>query len=292
MTEDINQSLMPFLKWAGGKRWLATNYPHFLPKNFNRYIEPFLGGGAIFFSMQPRQAVLSDANPRLIECYLVMRDDPQGLLARLLRHQKFHGHQYYYDVRSKNYRSAVGRAAQFLYLNRTCWNGLYRVNLNGKFNVPKGTKSTVVFPNEDFSVYSQLLRRAVLRSGDFEGILDTAKAGDFVFVDPPYTVKHNNNGFAKYNENIFSWADQIRLQEALGRAGRRGAKILLCNAHHESVMDLFANLGELHIVRRTSLIAGESSRRDEVTEIVVTINYENWGEQRNNRRIATRISSR
>ncbi len=271
MTE---KPLLPFLKWAGGKRWLATNYKHLLPATFDKYREPFVGGGAIFFALEPSRAILSDSNERLIECYQVMRDQPQKLMTLMRRHQRLHSSRYYYEARSVRPRSPLRRAAQFLYLNRTCWNGLYRVNLDGAFNVPRGTKNTVIFEDEDFEAYSRVLKRAKLNSIDFEEAVDNAGPGDVMFVDPPYTVKHNFNGFAKYNENIFSWNDQIRLRRALDRAASRDVKIVLSNADHESIIELFRGLGKIHRVHRTSLIASESVRRSKVTELLVSVNYD------------------
>lgn len=276
MSQQPETALPPFLKWAGGKRWLVHYYPHLFPKKFERYVEPFLGGGAVFFGLQPAKSVLTDANAKLIECYQQIRLHPKTFARLMARHQSAHlaDDQYYYKMRSKKFRKPITRAGQFLYLNRTCWNGLYRVNLDGIFNVPRGTKNTVVFADEDFEAYSDALKGARLASADYEKTLDGAGKGDFVFVDPPYTVKHNFNGFAKYNENIFSWADQERLRATLDRAAARGARMLLSNAHHESILELFSGLGKTHIVKRRSVIAGEPVYRSAVTEVAITINYE------------------
>jgi DNA adenine methylase len=250
------------------------NYGYLFPGEFNRYLEPFLGGGAVFFSLRPSRAILSDSNERLTECYRELRDNP-GALAKLMEgHQQRHSNDYYYSTRGRTLRTPITRAAQFLYLNRTCWNGLYRVNRNGQFNVPKGTKTTVIFEDKSFSTYAATLKNAKIRCCDYEETIERANVGDFLFVDPPYTAKHNYNGFLKYNETIFSWSDQIRLRAALGIAASKGAKILLCNAHHESVSDLFGDLGSAHILTRKSVIAGEPLYRAEVTEIAIAINYE------------------
>lgn len=274
MSRLTNAPLTPFLKWAGGKRWLVASYSGLLPKKFDRYFEPFLGGGAMFFALMPEKATLSDVNERLVDCYKQMKLDPDGF-ARLMRaHQRAHSREYYYEIRNKKLRSPLTKAAQFLYLNRTCWNGLYRVNLNGIFNVPIGTKSSVVFEGESFRDYANALKGAEIGALDFEESIAKTKNGDFLFVDPPYTVRHNFNGFAKYNEDIFRWADQIRLRAALDQAASRGVKILLSNAHHESVLELFSDLGTVHIVDRASVIAGASTFRSRVTEIAITVNYQ------------------
>jgi len=273
MSQARKPILVPFLKWAGGKRWLALRYGYLFPTNFRRYIEPFLGGGAVFFALAPAKAILSDANERLTECYRELRDRPVAFSRLMKAHQERHSFEYYYSTRSKLPRTSLARAAQFLYLNRTCWNGLYRVNLAGEFNVPKGTKEAVIFDGESFDDYARALKNAKIKCCDYEKAIALAGPDDFLFVDPPYTAKHNCNGFVKYNETIFSWADQVRLHTALVAASSRGAKILLCNAHHESVLDLFQDLGTPHILSRISVIGGESRSRSEVTEIAVAVNY-------------------
>jgi DNA adenine methylase len=274
MSQPSSRPLPPFLKWAGGKRWLAASYAELLPRHFRRYFEPFLGGGAVFFSMTPESAVLSDLNERLVRCYDQIKQHPDRFSALMRMHQRKHSRLYYYEVRSKKLRSPLQKAAQFLYLNRTCWNGLYRVNLDGVFNVPVGTKNSVIFEGESFADYAAVLQGTELVACDFEETIDRAKKGDFLFVDPPYTVKHNFNGFAKYNEQIFRWADQVRLRKALDVAAARGVKILLSNAHHESVIELFSDLGKVHIVNRSSILAADSRYRSRVTEIAISVNYE------------------
>ena len=165
------------------------------PDTFNRYYEPFFGSGAVYFSLQPRGAVLSDTNEELVNFYQVLQGGSPLLRRYLLAHARSHSPQYYYDVRSKAVRSPEARAARFLYLNRTCWNGLYRVNRQGEFNVPLGTKTAVVLESDDFDCLRTLLSTATIRAQDFESAIDEAQSGDFVFVDPPYTVAHNSNGF-------------------------------------------------------------------------------------------------
>src|SRR5262249_44908144 len=146
-------------------------------------------------------------------------------------------------------------------LNRTCWNGLYRVNLNGDFNVPIGTKNSVLLDTDNFGKISQLLATTELRCQDYEATIDATAEGDLIFADPPYTVKHNHNGFLKYNESIFSWDDQKRLHSALVRAKIRGAHILLLNADHRSVRDLYRGFGEHRILSRKSVLAADPAYR-------------------------------
>lgn len=265
----------PILKWAGGKRWLCSRFPQLFETPYERYVEPFLGGAAAFFALQPRGALLSDLNTELIETYRAIRAEPKEVYAKLRVHQRKHLEcaDYYYRVRSSNPFTESSRAAKFVYLNRTCFNGLYRVNLRGEFNVPKGTKDSVIFGTDDFDGVSRLFKRATLVDRDFEDVLDQCDAGDFAFVDPPYTAKHNANGFLKYNEKIFSWEDQRRLAACICRFKKRGGKALVTNAAHKSVIELYRDFGEMEIVSRASVLASETKRRGSVEELIVTVGY-------------------
>jgi len=259
----------PFLKWAGGKRWLVPLLADILPSRFHRYFEPFLGSGAVFFHLRPDAAVLSDLNAELIHTYRCVRADWMVILSLLEKHQRQHSPSYYYRMRRLMPTDPFERAARFIYLNRTCWNGLYRVNLRGEFNVPIGTKMSVILPADDFESAAEALRHAKLLDCDFEEIIQLAGKGDFVYVDPPYTVNHKFNGFLKYNENLFQWQDQIRLRDCLLRSKCRGAKILVSNADHASVRRLYRGMGELISLARNSVIAGDSSCRGRRRELVI-----------------------
>jgi len=211
MSRQTKLPVEPFLKWAGGKRWLIASGQLPMPGRFGRFVEPFLGSGAVYFSLQPRRALLSDINIELITLYKQIKAAPDILRCLMDKHQRNHSQTYYYEVRSQVPRTDMKAAARILYLNRTCWNGLYRVNLRGQFNVPIGTKDTVVFESDDFGRLARTLKGAILRCSDFEAVVGDCAEGDFLYVDPPYTVQHNFNGFLKYNERIFTWADQKRL---------------------------------------------------------------------------------
>jgi len=179
--------LEPFLKWAGGKRWFIKNHQALLPDNFNNYIEPFLGSGAMFFHLKPAQAILSDSNKDLIDTYRAIQTSPEKIEAALSKHQRNHCKDYYYQVRGSKPRDSYEKAAKFIYLNRTCWNGLYRVNLKGEFNVPVGTKTSVLLSTDNFVEVAKLLSNVILVHTDFQSSIELAGDGDFVFVDPPYT---------------------------------------------------------------------------------------------------------
>jgi DNA adenine methylase len=264
----------PFLKWPGGKRWLTESSRLPVPQNFKRYVEPFLGGGAVFFHLNPESAFLSDLNEELIQVYCSMRDSPLELRIALEAHQDAHSKDHYYQVRAKKPNSSVERAARMIYLNRTCWNGLYRVNMKGEFNVPIGTKSKIIFDEEDFYSLSKCLSRVDIRASDFEETIDNSEKGDFVFIDPPYTVKHNLNGFVKYNEQIFSWQDQIRLRDAIQRAILRGAAIVSTNADHASVRDLYKGLCDYKRLERFSVLSGRPEHRLRTSEALFVANLD------------------
>ncbi|HEM7769504.1 DNA adenine methylase [Acinetobacter baumannii] len=267
---SFKYEVKPFLKWAGGKRWFVNKHLSLLPQKFNTYIEPFLGSGALFFNIQPTHAIINDVNPKLIEVYKAIKIDPLGIENRLKVHHEKHSKEYYYYIRSLNLENSLDEAAKFIYLNRTCFNGIYRVNLKGEFNVPIGTKDQVLLECDNFQKVSECLQNVDIYSGDFERIIDMANEGDFLFIDPPYTVSHNNNGFIKYNENLFSWDDQIRLHQSLKRAHKRKVKILCTNANHQSIHDLYKEkYFQKHIVSRYSAISGKRSARNQYEEIVI-----------------------
>jgi DNA adenine methylase len=263
--------MRPFIKWAGGKRWLTDHALLDRPVFSGKYIEPFLGGAAMFFHIRPQSSILSDLNSRLIQTYQAIRENPLHVQDILREHHGQHCKDYYYEIRDARYADLPNRAAQFLYLNRTCWNGLYRENLAGKFNVPIGTKSLVFDPDEDFEAISAQLQNADISCCDFEATIDNAEDGDFVFCDPPYTTAHNMNGFVKYNQHIFSWDDQVRLRDAAIRAMERGATVVVTNADHPSLHVLYGDAEKIDVVERASVISGISKGRRMTTEILVTV---------------------
>tara|TARA_R110000868_G_scaffold56666_3_gene175241 strand:+ start:3079 stop:3918 length:840 start_codon:yes stop_codon:yes gene_type:complete len=261
--------IVPFLKWAGGKRWLVSSHRNLLPDKFNRYFEPFLGSAAVFFHLKPSDGILSDKNLTLVNTYKSIKSNWRLVEEALKQHDILHSDCYYYEERKRKRRALHQQAAQLIYLNRTCWNGLYRVNRKGEFNVPRGTKTQVRLPSDNFSAISDALSGMTIRASDFVPIIRQANEGDFVFVDPPYTVKHNMNGFVKYNETIFKWSDQIRLFNALQKAKTRGVQILVLNANHESIRELYAGFGEIIELERQSVISGPLAGRAKTTELAI-----------------------
>ncbi|MDB5201349.1 MAG: hypothetical protein JWQ27_758 [Ferruginibacter sp.] len=268
--QDTEALVLPFLKWPGGKRWFVKKYSDLLPLDYNTYLEPFLGSGAVFFHLKPTRAILSDLNPDVIAAYSSIKTDFKFIKRSLQYHQRKHNEDYYYQVRKKKTISECQQGSKMLYLNRTCFNGIYRVNQNGEFNVPIGSKEKVLLDTDDFESISKLLQSAQIFKSDFEFVIDKAKSGDFVFADPPYTVRHNLNGFIKYNEQLFSWADQERLASSLLRAKNRGAKIVLTNANHSSIKELYEGFGfHLRVVSRYSSIAASGADRKQFEELVI-----------------------
>ena len=267
-----NKQIVPFLKWPGGKRWLAKKYKEYFPKEYNMYIEPFLGSGAVFFSLQPKEAILSDINKELINLYVIMRDNPKELKGQLVYHQERHTKEHYYKIRDVILTDNLKCAGRLLYLNRACYNGMYRVNKQGKFNVPIGTKNNFTYDIDQFDQYANCLKHATLICGDFYEIINKAKKNDFIFADPPYATSGKAN-FTKYNDELFVWQDQLRLHEALVNAKARGAKIVLTNVYCKEIIEMYKNDGfYVHILQRSSNIAGQADKRGKVKELMITSN--------------------
>lgn len=260
--------MRPFLRWAGGKRWLAQQ--DFAAASADaRLVEPFLGGGALFFSRAWGSAHLADVNRFLINTYTHMKDDHAKLYDLVTEHFDLHTSERYYDVRTRMGSLSTQDAADFIYLNRACFNGLFRVNLAGRFNVPIGTKVYELRDMSEFEQWAEQLGKAEIRLADFEETIDGCGEGDFIFADPPYTVNHNSNGFIEYNEKIFSWDDQVRLHRCLLRAAERGARFALTNADHETVRELYSGRA-IRTVERGSEMAGRTAARGRTTEVVIT----------------------
>lgn len=263
----------PFLKWPGGKRWLVNKYKNLSPGFSGTYFEPFLGGGAFFFAVDPDNAVLSDSNESLINAYKQIRKAPHKVAEALLDYQQKHSEDFYYEERDREHDSNFQKAVQFIYLNRTCFNGIYRVNLDGRFNVPIGTKTAVVMPNDNFQAVASRLRRKTIHTAGFVDSISETGEGDFVYADPPYTVKHNMNGFVKYNNKLFEWSDQERLHTSLKEASGRGAHVLVSNANHASIRALYAEGWFQYAVSRSSIISADPDCRGTTSELLIS-NYE------------------
>lgn len=263
--------MQPFLKWPGGKRWLIANYRHIFPAEYNNYFEPFLGGGSAFFALMPQRATISDINGELVKAYKVMARNPMQLREQLIWHQGQHSIAHYYTVRSNVPNDVIEQAARFLYLNRTCFNGMYRVNHLGEFNVPIGTKQQFVDDVMHFEDYSEVLRNVHIRRQDFVDTIREATNRDLIFADPPYTIAHNQNAFIKYNEKLFSWKDQKRLLAALVKARARGAIIIATNADYLPIRKMYEDNNFItQPVGRFSSISGSKAGRGTQSELLIS----------------------
>ncbi len=260
------------LRWAGGKRWLRPVIRGLIgDTKIARYHEPFLGGASMFLGLPPfEKSFLTDSNKDLIEAFRVMRDDPDALAEKVAKYEN--DKETYYEVRALSPESKVDRAARFIYLNHTSYNGIYRVNLQGVYNVPFGGRDSPQIPDAGhLRDVSHRLKKARLHAGDFAGCLKHVNEGDLVFLDPPYTVAHNNNGFVKYNQKLFSFDDQRRLSKLIEDIMARGAYYILTNAAHKSIKDLFGRPGErLMETRRRNNIGGNNAARGSATELLFT----------------------
>ncbi len=263
----MSLAVLPFLKWPGGKRWLAPVIAQAIePFLSDRYIEPFLGAGAVFFRLQPEQAVLSDINKELVDCVLAVRRMVNGVLRNVRRWAN--DAECYERLRHQGCRTAYSAAARFIYLNHTCWGGLYRVNRQGKFNVPFGNSGRRICDSENLRACANCLSKAKVLCEDFEPVMDGAHSGDVVYADPPYTTLGENNGFIRYNECLFAWRDQERLAFVSHRAAKRGALVAVSNLAHGSILHLYEGWWCVR-VRRKSRVSAKRHGRRQVTEALI-----------------------
>ena len=259
----------PFLRWAGSKRWLLRHLLPFLPRQFGTYHEPFLGSGALFFLLCPDRASLSDKCSDLIDVYMRVRDNVSAII-RYLRPLK-PDRNLFYAIRNLPSRGKLKRAAEFLYLNKTCWNGLYRVNSEGRFNVPYGMPRTDFIADfENLRACSQALEKpsVMVRSCDFDAALVDVKSGDLVYLDPPYVTRHSNNGFIDYNETLFSWEDQKRLANRARQLAAAGAYVIVTNADHHEVTELYRGF-KTQSITRSSTLASDPKCLVRVKEVIL-----------------------
>lgn len=259
------------LRWVGGKRWLLPTIKTLVKnREFSAYHEPFLGGASVFLGLRKfARAYLRDSNAELIATYRAIRDYHAEIAARVLLYGN--DPETYYAVRAVVPEGKVERAARFLYLNHTSFNGIYRVNLDGVYNVPFGNRPSPQIPTaEHLADVAKRFDHAKLETGDFAECLKHVNKGDLVFLDPPYTVAHNHNGFIKYNQRLFSFDDQKRLSALVDEIKERGAYYILANAAHESIANLFAKGDMLIETRRRNSIGGINAVRGSAIEYLFT----------------------
>ncbi len=271
---DIRVEIRPVVKWAGGKRQIIDELLKRVPRGYNRYFEPFVGGGALLFKLLPEDAVINDYNKELMNMYEVIRDNVDALIKDLKKHRNTK--EYYYKIRNIDrepqlYKkmSPVERASRFIYLNRTCYNGLYRVNSRGEFNVPFGNyKNPVWLDEENLKLMSHYLQRISILNGDFEIIKGLVSEGDFVYFDPPYVPLSETASFTSYTNKGFTLEDQKRLKLLCDYLDSIGAKFMLSNSYTEFTLRLYKRY-HVEIVRARRAINSNGKKRGEINEIIV-----------------------
>lgn len=272
MSIDIKTGISPrpFLKWAGGKSKLIQQYIPYFSQNFHNYYEPFLGGGAVFFHLLPKSAVLTDINPELINVYRCVRDKVEPLIALLAEHQHKHNKDYYYLVRQRSYDTDIERAARLIYLNKTCFNGLYRENSKGKFNVPIGEyKNPKICHPDLLYAASAALQSAEIDVRGFSEVVNYAKSNDLVYFDPPYYPISNTSNFTAYSRYSFSKDDQIRLRDVFAELAIRGVKVMLSNSDCDLIRDLYSEF-KIHNISAARAINSNAQKRGKIAELLVT----------------------
>jgi len=264
----------PFLKWAGGKRQLLPQMEVHFPKHYNRYIEPFIGGGAVFFHLLPENSIVSDNNPDLINCYKVIKEDVEGLIKSLKKH--VYEKIYYYEIRAldrdvKKFAdlSNVEKASRSIFLNKTGYNGLYRVNSKGLFNVPFGRhKNPKICDETNLRNVSQALKKVEISLGSFEICLDFAEKDDFIYFDPPYFPLSDTALFTSYTKNSFDKSSQIKLFEVFKELNRRGCNLMLSNSYTEFILDLYKDFKIITLKAKRN-INSNSQKRGLINEVLI-----------------------
>ncbi len=267
----------PFLKWAGGKRQIIGELLKRMPKKYNRYFEPFIGGGALFFTIQPDNAYISDINSELINVYKVIADNVQELTTDLKQHKN--SKEYFFEIRNidrtEKYKewSDVQKASRLIYLNRTCFNGLYRVNAKGEFNVPFGKYSNPrIVDEENLINCSKILRNTQIETADFSEMLHLVQKNDFLYLDPPYHPLNETSAFTSYTKEGFNASMQERLRDFCSDLDRKGAFFMLSNSNTKLINELYKGFNK-SIVHATRAINSDASKRGKVEEVVI-MNYE------------------
>lgn len=267
----------PILKWVGGKRQLLSDILPLIPRTYTTYVEPFVGGGAVFFELQPSKAIINDYNIELINVYQVVRDKPEELILELEKHAVNNSSDYYYEVRAKDrseeytFLSAVEKAARIIYLNKTCYNGLYRVNSAGQFNSPYGKyKNPKIVDPTTIRAMSKYLNKKDIKicQGDYKDILKSLRKGAFVYLDPPYMPVSSSASFTGYTESGFSYEKQVELKNECDKLRKKGILFLQSNSDCPEIRELYSEYKILTVKAKRS-INSKGNARGEVNEVLI-----------------------
>ncbi len=271
--QEIQQATYPIVKWVGGKRQLIFDLLMNMPESYNRYFEPFIGGGALFFWLKPTNAYISDINEELVNLYCVVRDNVYELIKDLSRHEN--SKEYFLKIRNidrtEKYQefSNIEKASRFIYLNRTCFNGMYRVNSKGEFNVPYGYyKKPRIIDENNLVNCSELLKNTEIKCSDFSEILTKVQKGDFVYFDPPYVPLNDTSSFTSYTKYGFDIDMQFKLRDVCDELDSMGIKFLLSNSDTQIVNELYSNY-KINKVFASRLINANADGRGKITEVLV-----------------------
>ena len=278
---NLNKEYNPFVKWVGGKRGLLEQILPLFPEKFNNYFEPFVGGGAVFFELfsrgilEGKKVVLSDINKELINTYLVVRDNPNELIKKLKEYEANHSKEFYYQIRELDRKeefenlSNVEKATRFIYLNKTCFNGLYRVNKKGYFNTPIGSyKNPNIADVKTILNASEALADVTILNQSFDKVLTQTKKDDFVYFDPPYYPLNATSNFTSYDSNCFLEEEQFRLFETFNKLAKRGMKVVESNSDTKFIKELYKNY-DIQIVNANRFINSKSSGRRKINEVLI-----------------------
>ncbi len=284
---DTNLILRPFLKWAGGKRQLLPVLRKYIPKSYKTYFEPFIGAGALLFDLQPKRAIINDTNEKLINCYQVIKDSPKELLEITREHQNNNSKDYYYKLRELDrelYKSIfdnlsnVEKAARIIYLNKTCFNGLFRVNSQGQFNVPYGdNKNPVIAEERIIMAISEYLNenKVQILNQDFAKAVSSAKSGDFIYFDPPYDPVSDSSSFTGYDLNGFDREEQMRLKKLCDNLVSKGCQVLISNSSTDFIRSLYGDESYYKVdeVKASRHINSVGTSRGKINELLIFSNY-------------------
>ena len=263
----------PFLKWAGGKGRLLGKLNKFFPKNYNRYFEPFIGGGAIFFHLNPEKAIINDLNEELVNLYKIIKDIPEELMEELNKLQnKVSDKDFFLKMRSKKPKKELEKAVRMVFLNRTCYNGMYRVNSKGEFNVPFGDMGNPkLYEKKNILACSHTLKKTTILNGDYKKLNRRIRENDFVYLDPPYVPLSETAHFTSYTSEKFGKEHQLELLTFCEKIDKKGGLFMLSNSYNEYTEELYQKFN-INTIKAARSVAAKSESRAEIKEIVVT-NY-------------------